>query len=458
MPLLARRSLLPLLILPAGAVLVGAQPSPAEFAVEGPHPRLLVPARRLRLLGRERERQSMRWFQLQAVLEAGEELPEPGFAYAVSYVAGGEAAHARRAIAWALSSGGDLRQLALVYDWCHSQLSPEEAARLAAAIRDGLERARSEPADVARVRDRLFAAVALAELEPETAAAELRFAVDEWWAGRIIPALRRGEEAIGRHETYPLLEILHVVRDHLRIDLRESLKSWFAVLPIYHLLTYYPAPYPAAAGDFHIPVYDGSGEPDLRLAAFSRAAELSLVAFDPNALETQFVQGWCMQDRFMMRDPFGAPYEFFWANPYHPGLSYHNAPLMLHHRERGLLVARTSWDEDAVWFYHDGRLMQSFAGGRIRHLTAADLETPLVLGQLTVRSLPPGGRFEVATGEETACYVVGLEPRARFEIEVDDEEIYELETDAGGILVLEFPANRKAGVLVRKAGSGPAPR
>lgn len=455
MPPVARRFLLLPLILLAGAPVSPARQLPAEFSVEGPHPRLLLPARRLRLLGRERERRSMRWQQFLSVVEAAEALPEPGFAHALCYVAGGGEHHARRAIAWALSSGGDLRQLALVYDWCHNQLDPQEEARLAAAIRDGLERARALAPDIARVRDRLFAAVALAEAQPEAASAELRFAVEKWWAGRIIPALRRGEEAIGRRQTYPLMEILHVVRDHLRIDLREALKSWFAVLPIYHLLTYYPAPYPAATGDFHIPVYDGSSEPDLRLAALSRAAELSLVAFDPNALETQFVQGWCMQDRFMMRDPFGAPYEFFWANPYHPGLSYHNAPLVLHQRERGLLVARTSWDEDALWFYHDGRSMQAFDGGRIKHLKPADLTSPLVLGQLAVRSLPAGGRFEIAADDEMAVYVVGLEPRGRYEVEVDDEEMFELAADAGGILVLEFPAKRRAGVLVRPAGRGP---
>ena len=453
MALPARRSVVLLLILVVGPLAAQSVPPMADFSVEGPHPRLLLPARRLRLLGRERERQSMRWLQLQLLVETGEQLPEPGFAYALAYVASGQARYARRAVEWALSFGEDLRQLALVYDWCHDQLAPEEAARLADGLRQGLERARSLPAGVAQVRDRVLAAVALADVDPEAASAELRFAVDEWWAGRIIPALRRGEEAIGRQETYPLLEILHVVREQFKIDLRESLKSWFAALPIYHLLTYYPAPYSAPGGDFHIPVFDGGGEPDLRQAALSRAAELSLVAFDPNALETQFVQGWCMQDRFMMRDPFGAPYEFFWANPYHPGLSYHNAPLALHRPESGLLVARSSWDEDAIWFYHGGGIIQTFLEGRIRRLTPADLNHPLVVGRLVVRSLPADGRFEVATSEETTTwYVVGLEALERYEIEVDDEEVFELKTDAGGILKLEFPANRRAGVLIRPAG------
>jgi hypothetical protein len=427
-----------------------AQTPPAEFSVEGPHPRLLAPPRRLRLLQRERERQSPRWLQLKSVVSAGASLPEPGFAHALYYLASGEAAHARQAIAWALDKGDDLRQLALVYDWCFDRLEAGEAARLAGALRRRLEGA-PRPADLPSVRSRLLAAVALGDEAPQLASGELRFVVEEWWQGRILPALRRGEPAIGRDETYPLVEILHVVRDHVKIDLRQSYKAYFAALPIYHLLTYYPAVYPAAGNDFHIPVFDGAGEPDLRLAALSRAAELSLVAFDPNALETQFLQGWCMQDRFQMRGPFGAPYEFLWANPYHPGLSYYNAPLVLHQPERGLLVARSSWEETTAWFYYSGGVMQTFRDGEIRRLSLADLSEPLELGRVIVRALPASQTFEVAYEDAVTCYVLGLEPDRRYDVEVDDEEIFEKTADRGGILVLEFPAGRKAAVRVRKA-------
>ena len=37
-----------------------------------------------------------------------------------------------------------------------------------------------------------------------------------------------------------------------------------------------------------------------------------------------------MHDHFLMRGPFGSPYEFLWANPYQPGLSYYHVPLVLH--------------------------------------------------------------------------------------------------------------------------------
>ena len=44
-----------------------------------------------------------------------------------------------------------------------------------------------------------------------------------------------------------------------------------------------------------------------------------MVAYDTNGLQNQFLQGWLIQDRYLMMTPFGAPYEFLWANPYQPG-------------------------------------------------------------------------------------------------------------------------------------------
>jgi hypothetical protein len=444
--------LLAAMLLPSPGSAAPPQNDSNEYAVEGPHPRLLLPPRRLRLLQRERERESPRWLQFKSVLSAGGALPEPGFAHALYSVVSGDAAHLRSAIGWALQTGGDLRQLALVYDWCFQQLSPEEASKLAASLRDGIENARSHD-DLPSVRSRLLAAVALADEDPALAVREMRFVVQEWWEGKIIPGLKRGEAVIGRNDSYALLEILHVVRDHLKLDLRQSYKAYFAALPIYHLLTYYPATYPAAGNDFHIPVFDGAGEPDLRLATLSRAAELSLVAFDPNALETQFLQGWCMQDRFIMLGAFGIPYEFLWANPYHPGLSYYNAPLVLHQPDRGLLVARSSWEETTAWFYHGDGMLQTFREGEIKRLSLTDLAEPLELGRVIVRAVGSGGRFDVSYEEAVTCYFLGLEPGQRYDIEVDDEEIYEDTADRGGILVLEVPAGRKAGVRIRAAGS-----
>ena len=62
-------------------------------------------------------------------------LPEPGFPLALYYAVSDDNAVGKRAVDWALGKADDLRQLALVYDWCQPILSPEQSAALAAKIR-----------------------------------------------------------------------------------------------------------------------------------------------------------------------------------------------------------------------------------------------------------------------------------------------------------------------------------
>jgi hypothetical protein len=50
--------------------------------------------------------------------------------------------------------------------------------------------------------------------------------------------------------------------------------------------------------------------------------------------------------------------------------------------------------------------------------------------------------------------VVGLKPRHKYLIEADDEEMRELETDRVGTLMLEYPADRAAGVIIKEETSG----
>ena len=151
---------------------------------------------------------------------------------------------------------------------------------------------------------------------------------------------------------------MHAVRDNLKIDLRESAPDIFQV-PARSIIS--PAIIPPLSRlpktITAIPVYVRDGEPDLTDAAMSRAAEMAMVAFDNNAPESQYLQGWLMQDRFLMHGALGAVYEFLWANPYQPGLSYFHIPLVFHDAATGHVFARTSWDEDATWIgYFDGHL------------------------------------------------------------------------------------------------------
>ncbi|HLX46455.1 MAG TPA: hypothetical protein VKR43_23570, partial [Bryobacteraceae bacterium] len=337
-----------LLLLPVA--LAALDPTPQTLADEDYHiytdaPRLLLNKQRLRLLKRERERQSMRWQQFDALISGGAALPEPGFASALHYQVAGDAASGRKAVDWALSDAADpqrdLRQLALVFDWCAPVTNKAQADRLFAKIERVLSAAEPAVNEVARHSARALAAIAVADRLPDHAEHILRAEIVGWWDGGVVKRIANGEPAIPREQLYSLYEMFHAVRDNLKIDLREPDGAYFKSLPVDHIASHYPSPLEAPENEYRVPIYFRDGEPDLTEAAMSRAAEMAMVAFDDNALESQFLQGWLMQDRFLMKGGLGAVYEFFWANPYQPGLSYFHIPLVFHEASTGHVFART---------------------------------------------------------------------------------------------------------------------
>ncbi|MGH9594925.1 MAG: hypothetical protein ACRD5L_17670, partial [Bryobacteraceae bacterium] len=299
-----------------------------DFHVYRDAPRILLTADRLRLLQREHDRQSMRWQQFNTLVSDSAAMAEPGFAQALYYRVARDTAAGRKAVEWALGdSATDLRQLALVFDWCGPVLTPVQADRLA----DKMERAMAAPAtDVRGQSARVLAAIALADRLPDQGDAILREIVQKWWRGQIAPQLEAGKPAIPREQFYALYEMLHALRDNLKIDLREQATAYFRQLPMDYLAGHYPAPLREPENEFRIPAYLRDGAPDLAEAAMSRAAGLAMVAYDNNAQDSQFLQGWLNQDRFLMRGTLGIVYEFLWANPYQPGLGYDRQPLVFH--------------------------------------------------------------------------------------------------------------------------------
>src|SRR5262245_33765684 len=61
-----------------------------ELGVYTEHPRLFLRPQRLRLLKRETQRQALRWEQFQTLVGAKATMPEPAFALALYYEAGGD--------------------------------------------------------------------------------------------------------------------------------------------------------------------------------------------------------------------------------------------------------------------------------------------------------------------------------------------------------------------------------
>lgn len=426
-----------------------AQTEQEEFRVYTDHPRLFLKAQRLRLLKRERERTSMRWIQFEALVRGGAQMPEPGFALALYHAVTGDAEVGKRAVEWALPASADIRQTALVFDWCQDVLTPAQSktlsAKLAAAARDASSK------DIRAIRTRALAAIAAADESGDRGEAALRDVIDRWWRKQMAPALVQGHDVASGDETFALLELLHATRDNLTIDLRTGAPEYFKQLPQFYVTSHYPAPYPAAENEYRIPVYKGAGQPNLDSAAISRVAGLCQVAYDTNAVENQFLQGWLMQDRFLLRGRLGSPYEFMWANPYQPGLSYAHLPLAFHDPRSGDLFIRSSWDEDAIWFGLYRGEAQVFRDGHItvlRQNAASSKQTPKVeVGETATVVLGRAGATFTATGAE--LFVIGLRPEHNYDVEVEDEEMIELKTDHSGTLRIRLPHDQETGIRLR---------
>jgi hypothetical protein len=439
-----------------------------ELGVYTEHPRLFLRPQRLRMLRRETQRQSLRWEQFRTLIGAKAQMPEPAFSNALYYQTSGDRENGRTAVQWALDlKNTDLRQLAIVYDWCQELMSDAENRALTARLQKAITGA-PMPKNLGHARDLLLAGIAVADHAPAESKAVLATILQKYWQATVVQSLSNGKVPFPRGDSLALLEILHATRDNLNVDLRQTFAAWFKPLPLEWLLTYYPTPWPAAENEFHIPASGDpvkDGAPDLKTAALSRAAELAMVAFDTNAPETQVLQGWLMNDRFLMRGTFGIAYEFLWANPYQPGLSYYHVPLVFRDDTMGVLFMRSSWDDDATWlgYFSDplqtAHQLQLFEGGKIIVLNPELTRGPLNLDEGVVFFGKSVSRFEVPRSKDPErqtedVFIVGLKPRTVYSIETDDEELNEAVSDIGGTLF--FPGTR-GGVTIRLSPAPAAP-
>jgi hypothetical protein len=434
---------------------LAAQTAEENFKPYTDSPRLLLRPQRLRLLTRERERQSIRSQQFESYIKSGVELPEPAFMLALHSRVSGEKDACTNAYAWLQQKAKlpEIRQRALVLDWCADALTPEQIAKLAAPLQSSISYATSV-ATLPILRDRAFAALALADAQPTLAETTLRDCILHWRRS-MVPQLKAGK-GFAREDIYPLLELLHAIRDNLEIDLRQDAPQYFLDLPLLQMLMYYPAPYPGPDNEFRIPFFKGDGDPDLKLSTMLRAAELSMVAFDNNAELSQSLQGWLLQDRYLLRSALGIPYEYLWANPYQPGLTYHHLPNSFHDKRNGMLYIRSNWEEEARYLcYYDGQL-QLFEDGKRKLMKVATSTPPIEMGEATILIGAPSMlkplQFELAGTDRESWYIVNLKPNAIYDVEVDDEELAEGRTDSGGILSLDFKRYPvKTGVRVSPA-------
>jgi hypothetical protein len=342
--------------------------------------------------------------------------------------------------------------MAIIADWCEPLISGDDKRQLAAK----LQRAAADPRPVrtlADARSRIFAAVALTDSQPSVGQKALESIFDGFWNGGFIASVRAAKATVSNADAYAMLEIMHVVRDNLNFDLRDTFPAWFKEYPLLHLLAHYPAPWPGADNEFRIPADETieKAGPDVRKAALSRVAELAMVAYDANAASSQLLQGWVTNDRFLLRGTFGIPYELLWANPYQPGLSYYHVPLAMHDEIGGQLFVRSSWEDDADWIGFFGGQLQLFKDGSVTRLDPKltreplDIDTAVVFFareskqfQVPQASAPKANAPGATDGESTdaAVFIVGLDPKRAYHLEIDGEEMIEQTADPGGIVYL----------------------
>ncbi len=445
---------IPALAFPA---LLGAQTKPDSFRVYSDSPRLFLRPARLKLLRRERERQSLRWEQFEGLWNGNAPFPELGWTAALRYQIAEDNAAAKTALQWATNaSSTDIRQLALIADWCNPVLGGADQTKVFGKLLKALNG--PGPKTLAEARDVAMAAVVVSEAQPDATEKALTGVYENFWMKQFIPSLKAGGARVTNADACALMELLHVFRDNVNYDLRDSFPKWFKEYPLIHLMAHYPAPWPAAENEFRIPADREIRKtgPNLDKAMLSRAAELAMVAFDANSPETQLLQGFLMNDRFVMRGTYGIPYELLWANPYQPGLSYYHVPLAQHDEIGGQLFVRSTWEDDASWIgFFEGQL-QLFTEGSVAELDPKLAHEPMDIEEATVFFARSSSRFEVprrkADEATDDVFIVGLKPRESYHVEVDGEEMVEELADPGGII---YMPGLPAGVGVRLAPRSP---
>ena len=100
-------------------------------------------------------------------------------------------------------------------------------------------------------------------------------------------------------------------------------------------------------------------------------------------------------------------------------------PLVYHNPDFGRLFIRSSWEDTAKWFgYFDG-VIQVFEDGHLSVLNPQLAVPPIELKEAVVCFGATARKFTVNLDEEDAVFLIGLQPRRVYQVEIDDEEVYE---------------------------------
>ena len=395
-------------------------------------PKLLLTAQQLRRLGRDRARKTERWTNFENRINSSPDSPERGFELALYYALTRDDKAGVAAVQWALDHPGEARQVALVSDWCADKFTePQRRQLLTAALHAQAGPGDARPVvglDPLHYRDLLFLQTVLDPAFPAN--------YETWWKSVVNTLASRGGNWLSDPtQVYALCEILEVVRENTRIDLRADHITAFQNLPSEYLLSLHPM-------QLEKPTWQ------------MRAAALALIGIDPNLASAQYVQGWAMEDPRVIREGPGIAYEFLWADPYLPGLSFYNLDPWAYDADAGLLYARTTWEPDACWIRisasaatpgHAGSVAEENcpAGWRQRPFEAGHLTLlPFQTGCLDVPKVP-----NALTANAPAFVAWGVPPNVKITY-VDKKKLVVTHADRAGML--RIPLNGEEKICVAK--------
>jgi hypothetical protein len=121
----------------------------------------------------------------------------------------------------------------------------------------------------------------------------------------------------------------------------------------------------------------------------------------------------------------------------------------MHQSTAGRLVLRSSWEDDATWFHYGDGKVQVFEEGA-RKDRSMKSPAPIDIAGTIVHFGRDNMEFRIENDELQNIYVIGLEPYTGYDVEVDDHEINEQTTDAGGILNFQFVKEGDRAVRLHK--------
>lgn len=439
----------------------------AEFRVYEDHPRLFLEPSRLQRLRKDVDRQSLRWRSLSDLVADETAFEEQPLVDALRFQVEGAETAGRAAVAWSgrlaengIGNAADLRQAALVYDWCYELFDASERAELRDAMAAAVSSLLPQAAlGAGLIRSAILASIAAAGDWEESEAA-LATLLGMHWKTEVVPSLTDGSISEDGAELIAALETGLVVRHNLESDPLQPGIDGLRSLTRCRLLSYYPQDIETDSGRLRWPSRYGANEQLARQQApLDRIAEMLLVAYESNLPEFQFLQGWIRDESYLQTSQLVAPYEFLWVNPYLPGLTAQSSPLLAHDPIRGRMFGRLGWDPPTTWLgYSEGRL-ELLADGELSITTSFRGLAPIYFPEAVVVPITPSAKTTLSwepsreqAPENAYIYLIGLQAGETYGLKLGGREARLVQAGKGGIIVLQSDpnANRRDRIDLRR--------